>query len=72
MVIDGIAYEINWPEFTVGSSFFVPCIHDEEGRARIEAKMRRLGYRVIIKIVIEDDIRGLRVWRISRYNRLAT
>lgn len=72
MVIDGIRYDLNWPEFTVGSSFFVPCIHDEEGRARIEAKMRRLGYRVIIKVVIEDGIRGLRVWRISRYNRLAT
>lgn len=72
MVIDGIEYRINWPEFTVGSSFFVPCIHDEEARPRIEAKMRRLGYRVIIKVVIEDGIRGLRVWRASRYNALAS
>lgn len=72
MVIDGVHYDINWPEFTVGSSFFVPCIHDKEARARIEAKMQRLGYRVVIKVVIEDEIRGLRVWRINRYNRLAT
>lgn len=72
MVIDGIHYSVNWPEFTVGSSFFVPCIHDEAGRARIEAKMQRLGYRVIIKVVIEDNVRGLRVWRVSRYNQLAT
>ncbi len=71
MVIDGVPYTVNWPDFTVGSSFFVPCIHDEEARARIEAKMRRLGFRVIIKVVIEDGIRGLRVWRVSRYNRLA-
>lgn len=72
MVVDGIRYDIDWPTFTVGSSFFVPCIHDAQARARIEAKMRRLRYRVIIKVVIEDGIRGLRVWRIDRYNKFAT
>jgi hypothetical protein len=30
--------------------------------------MARLGYAVAIKIVIEDGIRGLRVWRIRKYN----
>lgn len=68
MQIDGVDYTIDWENFTVGSSFFVPCLRDEEGRQRIERKMNRLGYKVLIKIVIEDGIRGLRVWRISRYN----
>jgi hypothetical protein len=68
MQIDGVDYAIDWENFTVGSSFFVPCLRDEEGRQRIERKMNRLGYKVLIKIVIEDEIRGLRVWRISRYN----
>jgi hypothetical protein len=68
MQIDGVDYAIDWENFTVGSSFFVPCLRDEEGRQRIERKMNRLGYKVLIKIVVEDDIRGLRVWRIPRYN----
>lgn len=68
MQIDGVDYAIDWENFTVGSSFFVPCLRDEEGRQRIERKMNRLGYKVLIKIVVEDEIRGLRVWRISRYN----
>lgn len=70
MQIDGVDYVIDWENFTVGSSFFVPCLRDEEGRQRIERKMNRLGYKVLIKIVIEDGIRGLRVWRISRYNEV--
>ena len=28
--------------------------------------MKRLNFNVIVKIVIEDGIRGLRVWRIKR------
>lgn len=68
MRIDGVDYTLDWKDFTVGSSFFVPCLHDEEARETINRKMTRLGYKVLIKVVVEDDIRGLRVWRISRYN----
>jgi hypothetical protein len=66
MRIEGINYELDWQEFTVGSSFFVPCLNDTKARERIEGKMNRLGYAVIVKLVIEDGIRGLRVWRTRR------
>jgi biotin carboxylase len=66
MLIDGVSYHLNWRGFTVGSSFFIPCLAVEEGKARIERKMKRLGFAVIVKIVIEDGVRGLRVWRIKR------
>jgi len=66
--IEGVFYSIDWKNFTIGSSFFIPCIRDKEARERIETKMRRLGYKVLIKLVVEDGIRGLRVWRVSRYN----
>ena len=66
MRIEGINYELDWQEFTVGSSFFVPCLDDAKARERIEGKMNRLGYAVIVKLVIEDGIRGLRVWRTRR------
>jgi hypothetical protein len=66
MRVEGITYQLNWEEFTVGSSFFVPCLDDVAARDHIERKLRRLGYATIIKLVIEDGIRGLRVWRVKR------
>ena len=68
MRIDGVEYVIDWENFTVGSSFFLPCLRDEEGRRRVEQKMNRLGFKVLVKVVIEDGIRGLRVWRVPKYN----
>ena len=70
--IEGVDYAINWKNFSIGSSFFIPCINDREARTCIEQKMRRLRYNVVIKLVIEDGIRGLRVWRVDRYNKHAT
>ena len=72
MLVDGVYYSVNWMEFTVGSSFFVPCLRDAAAREYWERKMARLGYAVTIKVVIEDGIRGLRVWRIRKYNSDAT
>jgi len=63
MRIDGVSYELDWQEFTIGSSFFVPCVGVTAAKERIERKMARLGFAVIVKIVVEDGVRGLRVWR---------
>lgn len=63
MKIDGVTYELDWREFRIGSSFFVPCVGTVAAKQLIETKMRRLEYAVIIKIVVENDIKGLRVWR---------
>lgn len=66
MRIEGVDYSLNWQKFRIGASFFVPCLNDEDARRRIETKMSRLGYATMIKLVVEDGIRGLRVWRIKR------
>tara|TARA_R110000868_G_scaffold119506_5_gene317234 strand:+ start:469 stop:663 length:195 start_codon:yes stop_codon:yes gene_type:complete len=63
MRINDLDYNINWRKFKRGTSFFVPCLRLEEGKATIRAVTRRLGFRVAIKAVIEDGIKGLRVWR---------
>jgi hypothetical protein len=63
MQIDGISYELDWQGFTVGSSFFIACVGVTAAKERIERKMARLGFAVIVKVVVEDGIRGLRVWR---------
>lgn len=66
MRIEGVSYRLDWNKFRIGSSFFVPCLNDEDARQRIQRVMTRLGYATIIKLVVEDGIRGLRVWRIKR------
>ena len=57
MRIDGVEYQINWEDFTVGSSFFIPCVGVTQAKELIERKMKRLNYNVIVKIVIEDNIK---------------
>lgn len=66
MRIDGVLYALDWGKFSIGSSFFVPCLDDITARKRIEEKMKRLGYSIIIKLVVEDGVRGLRIWRVKR------
>lgn len=65
MRINGIDYQVDWRRFRVGWSFFVPCLRLDESRYRITRVTDRLGYKVKIKPVIEDGVKGLRVWRIK-------
>jgi hypothetical protein len=37
----------------------------DRSKYTISALARRLGYKVLIKPVIEDGIKGLRVWRLK-------
>lgn len=63
MRINDLDYNINWRKFKKGTSFFVPCLRIEESKATVRAVTRRLGFKVSIKAVIENGIKGLRVWR---------
>ena len=65
MRINDLDYRIAWRRFKKGTSFFVPCLRLEESKETVLAVTRRLGYKVAIKVVIEDGIKGLRVWRIK-------
>ena len=63
MRINDLDYNINWRKFKRGTSFFIPCLRIEESKTIIRAVTKRLGFKVTIKAVIEDGIKGLRVWR---------
>lgn len=64
MKVETVSYLINWRKFKVGYSFFVPCIDVEAARKSITEVTRRLRLKVITKVVVQDGIKGLRVWRI--------
>lgn len=65
MKVNRLEYRVNWKKFRVGWSFFVPCLHLEEGKETITAVTKRFGYKVLIKPVIEEGFKGLRVWRVK-------
>lgn len=64
MVVEKVAYEINWKNFKAGYSFFIPCLNPKKSRKEIMQVVRRLRYDVVTKVVIEDGVRGIRVWRV--------
>ena len=64
MKIESVTYQLDWSKFRKGYSFFVPCIDEEEARETLAEVTRRLRIRTVSKVVVEDGIKGLRVWRV--------
>jgi hypothetical protein len=48
----------------VGTSFFVPCLDGGKTKKVIQSVTKRLKVKIITKLVIEEGVKGLRVWRI--------
>lgn len=63
MKIETVSYQINWQKFKRGTSFFVPCIDTKAAKAEVVRVTRRLKIPVVMKVVIEEGVKGLRVWR---------
>ena len=64
MQIETVSYNINWRKMHKGYSFFVPCINHKAARKTLAATAERLGIELVTKVVIEDGVKGLRVWRV--------
>lgn len=57
--------EIDWTKFKPYSSFFIPCLDVNDMKRQVKAECDRLKFRVLIKVVTENRIRGIRVWRLD-------
>ena len=64
MLVHQVNFNINWRNFVKGSSFFIPCLDYAAAKAVVREETKRLGFKVVIKIVVEDDVQGIRVWRV--------
>jgi|TARA_R110000824_G_scaffold345052_2_gene531744 hypothetical protein len=64
MQIERVKYQINWKNFKKGYSFLIPCLDAKASRKLIAEETKRLKYTVVTKVVIEDGVRGVRVWRL--------
>lgn len=58
-------FEIDWAKFHPYSSFFVPCLDVLEAKRQVKKTCKRLGYKVTMQAVVEDGVRGVRVWRME-------
>ena len=64
MLTNGVDYQIDWPAFVPGSSIFIPAIDTESAIKAIQKESERLEFQFVHKIVIEDGVKGIRVWRL--------
>lgn len=64
MKVSGVSYEIDWKAFKKGSSFAVPCVNPEEAKKEVQQVTDRLRMKIHTKVVIEDGIKTLRIWRV--------
>jgi len=62
--VEKITYEINWNQFRIGYSFFIPCLNPVIAWGEIKPVLKRLKYKTVHKVVIEDGVRGIRIWRV--------
>lgn len=64
MRIHTVEYEVDWDKFKPYSSFFIPAMNYKYARNLIAAECKRRGFSVVIRLAIENDVRGARVWRV--------
>lgn len=64
MKIETVSYQLDWSKFRKGYSFFVPCIDARAAREELHHVTKRLNVDIVTKIVIEDGVKGLRIWRV--------
>lgn len=64
MLTNGTDYEIDWPSFKPGSSIFIPAIDTKAAIEDIKREAARLEFEYVHKIVVEDGVKGVRIWRL--------
>ena len=62
---DGVHIVVDWGAPRVGSSFFIPCINTTDAKKQIKGVFARRGWTMRIYIGAENDVWGIRVWRIT-------
>lgn len=62
ILLDGWAIAVDWKKLYYTSSFFVPSVNWRYDKKVLQASADAAGCEVGIKGVVEEGVRGLRVW----------
>lgn len=65
MKIFNLPIVIEWNKFAPGTSFFIPCVDRRRMEKQVLAEAKRLKVDVLCKHVVENNMYGLRVWRVE-------
>jgi len=60
---DGVRIVVKWDDMVVGASVFIPCVNTEEAMRQAAKIVVGKGYETEARVVIEDEILGVRIWR---------
>lgn len=66
MKIHTIEYEVDWDKFKPYSSFFIPALNWKYAKHIVKEECKKRGFLVVIRLAIEDGVRGIRVWRVHK------
>lgn len=61
----GVQVKVQWDEFIVGSSFFIPCLDDRSVATALVMRAKQLGYKTKHQARVENGMWGVRIWRIA-------
>jgi hypothetical protein len=50
---------------SVGDSFFIPCLECDRVQSKALELGRDFGYKLSTRKVVEDLVKGVRVWRVA-------
>lgn len=65
MQVEKVKYEVNWKGFKRGYSIFIPCLDPKKAlKVEVAPFFKRVKMKVLTKVVIEEGVRGLRIWRL--------
>tara|TARA_R110000803_G_scaffold48541_4_gene100922 strand:+ start:6682 stop:6876 length:195 start_codon:yes stop_codon:yes gene_type:complete len=64
VLTNGTNYQIDWPAFKPGTSIFIPAVDTKSALVAIKKESERLEFEYAHKIVVEDGVKGVRVWRL--------
>jgi|TARA_R110000803_G_scaffold165455_3_gene228989 hypothetical protein len=65
MLTNGTDYQIDWPNFKPGTSIFIPAVDITSAVAAIKKESERLEFKYAHKVVLENNVQGIRVWRLE-------
>lgn len=60
---DGVRIYVDWDNFPVSASVFVPCINTSRLQVELAEIAGRLGWKFTSRVRIENGVYGLRFWR---------
>jgi hypothetical protein len=60
--LDGWNIAVHWDRLYGGDSFFIPSVNVDNDKQAIAMSAEQAGCVISLKMVVEDDIQGIRVW----------